>query len=88
LKKTKAIAWLKSGSKPINMDKDIVVLSFSYKVHKENIEKQENARIVEKMISDYLGRPCRIQCVWETENNHMVKSALKQGAQIISVEEK
>ncbi len=89
LKKTKAIAWLKSGSKPVSMDKDQVVLSFSYTVHKENIEKQENARIVEKIISDYLGHICKIQCVCEVENNHsMVKSALKQGAEIISVEEK
>ena len=88
LKKTKAIAWLKSGSKPVSMDKDQVVLSFAYKVHKENIEKQENARIVERIISDYLGHACKIQCVCEVENNRMVKSALKQGAEIISVEEK
>jgi DNA polymerase III subunit gamma/tau len=88
LKKTKAIAWLKSGSKPVSMDKDMVVLSFGHKVFKENIEKQENARIVEKIISDYLGHSCKIQCVCETENNHLVKSAMKQGGQIISVEEK
>jgi DNA polymerase III subunit gamma/tau len=88
LKKTKAIAWLKSGSKPLSMDKDVVVLSFGHKVFKENIEKQENARIVEKIISDYLGHSCKIQCVCDIENNHMVKSALKQGAQIIRVEEK
>jgi DNA polymerase III subunit gamma/tau len=88
LKKTKAIAWLKSGSKPLSMDQDVVVLSFGHKVFKENIEKQENARIVEKIISDYLGHSCKIQCVCDIENNHMVKSALKQGAQIIRVEEK
>jgi DNA polymerase-3 subunit gamma/tau len=88
LKKTKAIAWLKSGSKPVSMEKDLVTLSFGHKVFKENIEKQENARIVEKMISDYLGHTCKIECICETENNHMVKSAQKHGGQIISVEEK
>jgi DNA polymerase III subunit gamma/tau len=88
LKKTKAIAWLKSGSKPVAMENDRVVLAFSYKVHKESIEKQEHAHVVEKIISDYLGHSCKIQCVCEGENNHMVKSALKQGAEIISVEEK
>jgi DNA polymerase-3 subunit gamma/tau len=88
LKKTKAIAWLKSGSKPLSVDKDQVVLSLVNSLFKENIEKLENARIVEKIISDYLGRPCKIKCVCEFENNHLVKAALKQGAEIVSVEEK
>ena len=37
-------------------------------------------------MSNFLGRPCRITCV--EENNHLVKAALKMGAQIIDQEEK
>ena len=69
-------------------DKDQVVLSLVNTLFKENIEKLENARVVEKIISEYLGRPCKIKCVCEMENNHLVRAALKQGAEIVSVEEK
>ena len=43
-------------------------------------------RVVEAAISNYLGHPCRVRCV--SEENHLVKEALKMGAQIIDAEEK
>jgi DNA polymerase III subunit gamma/tau len=89
IKKTNAIARLRSGGvRPLAIEADTVVLSFIYPIHRENMEKPENKQIAEKLISGYLGRACRVRCVDETENNHLVRAALKKGAQITSVEEK
>jgi len=35
-----------------------------------------------------LGRPCRVRCVYEPEDNHLVQEAQRMGAQVTSVEEK
>jgi hypothetical protein len=52
------------------------------------MEKPENQQVAEKIISNFLGRPCRVRCLYEPEDNHLVKAALKMGAQVINVEEK
>jgi DNA polymerase-3 subunit gamma/tau len=86
-KRTPAIAILRSaGVKPMSFQNDTVVLAFRYKNHKELIEKAENQQVAEKIISNFLGRPCHVSCV--LEDNHLLKEALKMGAQIIDVEEK
>jgi len=86
-KRTPAIAILRSaGVKPMSFQNDTVVLAFRYKNHKELIEKAENQQVAEKIISNFLGRPCHVNCV--LEDNHLLKEALKMGAQIIDVEEK
>ena len=88
-KKTPAIAILRSaGVKPVAIEGDTVVLAFRYPLHKENMEKLENQRVVEKIISHSLGHPCHVRCIHEPENNHLLKAALKIGAEIIDVEEK
>ncbi|MBI2847766.1 MAG: DNA polymerase III subunit gamma/tau [Chloroflexi bacterium] len=87
-KKTAAPAILRSaGVTPVNIEGDIVSLAFRFPAIKEQIEKMENQRAVERIISSFLGRPCRVRCVLE-ENNHLLKAALKIGAQITNVEEK
>ena len=86
-KRTPAIAILRSaGVKPVAFENDTVSLAFRYPYHKEQIEKLENQRVVEKIISNFLGHPCHVQCI--LEDNHLLKAALKMGAQIIDVEEK
>ncbi|MFB0559171.1 MAG: DNA polymerase III subunit gamma/tau [Dehalococcoidales bacterium] len=88
-KRTPAIAILRSaGVKPVALDKDTVILAFRYSYHKEQIEKDENQRVVEKIIGNFLGHSCRVRCIYETEDNHLLKAALQMGAQIIDVEEK
>ena len=67
---------------------DRLVLAFRYPVHKENMEKPQNQPILEKIVSHFLGRPCRVKCVHKAEENHLVEAAIKMGAQITSVEEK
>ena len=62
-----------------------MVLSFRYPTFKEKLEDPENQRVVEKIISSFLGHPCRVQCV--AEDSHLVKEALKLGAQIVDREE-
>jgi len=88
-KRTPAIAILRSaGIKPVAIENDTVVLAFRYDFHKENMEKPENQQVAEKIISNFLGRPCRVRCLHEPEDNHLLQAALKMGAQIINVEEK
>ena len=65
-----------------------LVWAFSFGIIKDNLEKPEYLQVVEKILSGYLGRSCKVRCICEVENNHLVKAALKSGAQVTSVEEK
>ncbi len=86
-KKTPAIAILRSaGVKPVTIENDTIVLAFRYSYHKEKIEETENQQIVEKIISNFLGHSCHVRCI--SEDNHLVRAALKMGAEVIDVEEK
>jgi len=86
-KRTPALAILRSaGVKPVSIENDTVILAFRYPYHKEQIEKVENQRIAEKVLSSFLGHPCQVRCI--LEDNHLLREALKMGAQIIDVEEK
>jgi len=85
--RTPAAALLRSA-RPKAIEDDTVVLSFKYPLHKENMEKLDNQKTAEKILSSFLGHPCRVRCVYEPENNHLVKAALKIGAQVIDTEEK
>ncbi|MBI2328319.1 MAG: DNA polymerase III subunit gamma/tau [Chloroflexi bacterium] len=86
-KKTPAVAILRSaGVKPVTVENDTVSLSFRHPFHKEQIEKIENQRVTEIIISNFLGHPCRVHCI--LEDNYLLKEALKMGGQITHVEEK
>jgi hypothetical protein len=85
--RTPAAALLRSA-RPKAIKADTIVLSFKFPLHKENMEKIENQRIAERIISSFLGRPCRVSCVYEPEANHLVQAAIQMGAQIIDAEEK
>ncbi len=88
-KRTPAIAILRSaGVKPVAIEDDTIVLAFKYSYHKEQIEKLENQQVAEEIISHFLGRSCHIRCIYEPEDNHLLRAALKMGAQIINTEEK
>jgi len=83
-RKTPALAILRSaGVSPTSIDGNTVVLAFKYSYHKEQIEKPENQQTAEKIIGSFLGHPCQVRCVNEPANDHLVKAALKMGAQII-----
>ena len=89
VKRSAAVAMLRSaGIKPIGIEGDTVVLSFKYPYHRDKIEEMENKKIVAGLIGQFMGRPCQIKCVYEPEENHLVREAQKLGAQIIEVEEK
>jgi len=88
-RKTPAMAILRSaGVRPVAFEDDRLILAFRYPLHKENMEKAQNQEIADRVISSFLGRPCRVRCVHKPEENHLVEAALKMGAQITSVEEK
>ncbi|OGO20842.1 MAG: DNA polymerase III, subunit gamma and tau [Chloroflexi bacterium RBG_16_50_11] len=84
--KTPAAALLRSA-RPKEIVEDVLVLSFKYPILKDNMEKIENQKMAEKIVSSFMGRPCKVRCVYEHENNHLVKAALKMGAQVIDTEE-
>jgi DNA polymerase-3 subunit gamma/tau len=89
VKRSAAVAMLRSaGIKPIEIEGDTVVLSFRYPYHREKIEEIENKKIVAGLISKFMGHPCQIKCIYEPEENHLVREAQKLGAQIIEVEDK
>ena len=89
VKRTPAIAILRSaGIKPVAIEGNTAVLAFRYPIHKEKMETAENLQVAEKIISNFLGRPCQVRCIYEPESNHLLQAALKMGAQITSVEEK
>ena len=90
LRKNRGLSVWRSGQvKPQSIQDDVVCLACSSQFFKETIEIVENQRVVQKLISSFLGRTCRIQCILEEKDNHLVEEALKiPGAQFISVEEK
>jgi len=89
VKRTPAIAILRSaGVKPVAIEGNTAVLAFRYPIHKDKMETAENLQVAEKIISNFLGRPCQVRCIYEPESNHLLQAALKMGAQITSVEEK
>ncbi len=88
LKKTNAVALLRSSSRPVEVTGERVTLSFRYAIHKEKVEKPENIKVAEKLVSDYLGRQCKVVCIYKPEDNHLVQAAIQMGAQVTSVEEK
>jgi DNA polymerase-3 subunit gamma/tau len=87
MSKTAAAALLRSA-RPKEIKDDVLTISFRYPMHKENMEKLENQKTVDKIVSSFLGRPCKVRCVYEHENNHLVKAALNMGAQVIDAEGK
>jgi len=87
MSRTPAAALLRSA-KPKTIEENTIVLSFKFPLHKENMEKPDNQQIAEKIISSFLGRSCRVRCIYEPEDNHLIEEALKIGAQIIDAEEK
>jgi len=87
IRRTPAMAILRSaGIMPVSVENGTVILSSRYPYLKEKLEDPENQRVVEAVISSFLGHPCRVRCV--SEENHLVKEALKLGGQIIDAEEK
>lgn len=85
--RTPAAALLRSA-KPKALEDNTIILSFKFPLHKENMEKLDNQKIAEKIISNIMGRPCRVRCIFEPEDEHLVRAALEIGAQIIDTEEK
>jgi DNA polymerase-3 subunit gamma/tau len=89
VKRTAAIAILRSaGVKPVDIDGDTIVLAFRYPIHKEKMETAENQQVVKEIISNYLGHPCQVRCIYEPEDNHLVEAVKRIGAQVTGTEEK
>lgn len=89
VKKSTAAAILRSADvKPVALEDDTIVLASKYDFYKQQIEKPENQRIAQEIVSNFLGHPYHVRCIHQPEDNHLLNEALKMGAQIINVEEK
>jgi len=86
LSKTPVAALLRSAS-PLSLEDNTITVSFKYSYHKEKMDSMENQKTADKIVSGFLGRSCRVRCVYEHENNHLVRAALDMGAQRIDTEE-
>jgi DNA polymerase-3 subunit gamma/tau len=85
--KTPAAALLRSA-KPVSIDNDTIVVTVKFQYYKEKMDIIDNQRIVDKIVSSFMGRSCKVHCVYEHENNHLVRAAQnKYGAQVINTEE-
>jgi DNA polymerase-3 subunit gamma/tau len=82
LGKTPAAALLRSA-RPLSLDNDTLIVSVKHQYHKEKMDAIENQRTADKIVSCFLGHACRVRCVYEHENNHLVKAALEQGGRLI-----
>jgi DNA polymerase-3 subunit gamma/tau len=87
LPKTPAAALLRSA-RPLSIEGDTLVVSVSHPYLKEKMDTLENQKTADKIVSNFLGRSCKVHCVYEHENNHLVKAALNMGAQVIDTEGK
>ncbi len=87
MSKTPAAALLRSA-RPKEITDNVLIVSFRYPMHKDNMEKLENQKMAEKIVSKFMGRACRVRCVYEHENNHLVQEAINNyGAQRMNTEE-
>ena len=86
MSKTPAAALLRSA-RPLKLENNTIIISFKYSYHKEKMDNLENQKTAEKIVSGFLGRACQVRCVYEHENNHLVKAALNMGAQYDNGEE-
>jgi DNA polymerase-3 subunit gamma/tau len=87
LGKTPTAALLRSA-RPTKLEGDTITVAFRFAYHKEKMDSIDNQKTADKIVSSFLGRPCKVRCVFEHENNHLVKAALQMGAQYDNGEEK
>lgn len=65
-KKSNALAILRAGgTKPLSIVGDFVTLSCQQSFFKEKLEESENSKIVQIIISNFLGRPVNVKIVYE-----------------------
>jgi DNA polymerase-3 subunit gamma/tau len=83
LRTTPAAALLRSA-RPKEIKGDILVVEVRFPFHKEKMDMLDNQKTADKIVSTLLGRACKVNCIYEHENNHLVKAALEMGAQVIN----
>jgi hypothetical protein len=87
IKKTAAVSWLRGG-RPVSIVGETISIAFAFEIHKSNVEKPENMKVVEKIFNEYLGHNCKVVCILDNKKDHLVNLAKKMGAEVTSVEEK
>jgi DNA polymerase III subunit gamma/tau len=85
-RKGMAVALLRTVGPPSSLVNGVVILSAKAPIFKNNIEKPENLQVIENIISDYLGHPCKVECILDEKKHHLVDLAVKKGAQVTSRE--
>jgi hypothetical protein len=79
-------AFLRSVSVPIDIDDEKIVIGFYHDFHKQKIEDPRYKPLVEKKLSEILGRHYALKCEKidrEKSVGHLVKAAIDMGAEIV-----
>ena len=79
-------AFLRSVSIPIDIDDEKIVLGFYHDFHKQKIEDPKYKPLVEKKLSEILGRHYVLICEKidrEKSVGHLVKAAIDMGAEVV-----
>jgi DNA polymerase-3 subunit gamma/tau len=54
---------LMRSCEPVDVERDVIVLSFAHQFHRSRVEEDERRRLVEDALSDLFGRRLRVRCV-------------------------
>jgi hypothetical protein len=66
--RTPSAAILRSpGTSPVAIEANTITLAFKYPLHKEQLEKAENKAVAERIISNFLGHPYHVICIYKPE---------------------
>jgi hypothetical protein len=58
---------LMRSCEPVDVEEDVIVLSFAHKFHRSKVEEDEKRRLVEDALSELFGRRLRVRCVTHRE---------------------
>jgi len=73
---------LMRSCEPVDVENDVVVLSFSHKFHRSKVEEDKKRGIVEDVLSDILGRQLRIRCVTDKHReSRSGQAVVEQGSE-------
>jgi len=77
----RSVEALLKSCEPVAVEGEVVVLGFYYPFHKEKIEEPSRKALVEKVISQVMGSPCRVKCVLSPKGGRRTQVTRKPAGQ-------
>ncbi|HIC93269.1 MAG TPA: DNA polymerase III subunit gamma/tau [Anaerolineae bacterium] len=73
----RSVEALLKSCEPVAVEGEVVVLGFYYPFHKEKIEEPSRKALVERVISQVVGSPCRVKCVLSPKGGRRTRATRK-----------